>query len=200
MSAGTVIVIVIVAAIALVALVVVVIRQSRRRELRRRFGIEYDRLVDDRESRQRAEAELLMRQRHVGELGIRPLEDKLRDRYAAQWAATQEKFVDTPASAVADAQHLVNAVMRDCGYPLDNREQVISDLSVDHANTLDHFRAVCEVSERVTAGTASTEDMRQAMIHFRVLFAELLGEPEARIGALNGQAAGQPTERIRRSA
>jgi len=177
MSTGTVIAIVLIAAIALAAAAPGVVRQTRRRELRRRFGAEYYRLVDDRQSRRKAEAELVLRQRHVAQLGIRPLDQRQADRCAADWAAAQEKFVDTPVSAVADAQHLVNAVLQDCGYPLMHREQVISDLSVDHASALDHFRAACDISESVRAGTASTEDMRQAMIHYRVLVTELLGQP-----------------------
>src|SRR5712692_3414226 len=176
MSTGTMTVIVVIAVIAVAALVVGGMRQTRRRQLRRRFGAEYDRLVEDRQSRPKAEAELVMRQRHVAKLGIRPLYPELRDRYAAEWAAAQDGFVDMPASAVVDAQHLVNSVLQDCGYPLMHREQVISDLSVDYAGTLDHLRAACEISDRVSAGTASTEDMRQAMIHFRVLFTRLLGQ------------------------
>jgi hypothetical protein len=176
-STGTIIVIVILVVLVVAAIVAGAMTLTRRHQLRRRFGTEYDRLVDDRESKLKAEAELVMRQRHVGQLGIRPLSPALRDRYAADWTAAQEQFVDTPADAVANAQHLVIAVLQDCGYPAMHREQVISDLSVDHASTLDEFRAACVISERVAAGTASTEDMRQAMIHYRALFAELLGQP-----------------------
>lgn len=181
MAVGTITAIVIIVVFALAVVVVGVIRQTRRRKLRRRFGAEYDRLVDDRQNRRQAETELVMRQRHVAKLGIRPLDPGLRDRYAAEWAATQESFVDMPANAVVDAQHLVNAVLQGCGYPLMHREQVISDLSVDHAGTLDHFRAACDISERIGAGTASTEDMRLAMIRYRMVFTELLGQPASTV-------------------
>jgi len=157
-----------------------VITQSRRRRLQHRFGAEYERLVQDRQSRRQAEAELVMRERHVGDLGIRPLTPTAVSRYAAEWTALQERFVDMPADAVADAQRLVVAVLTECGYPTTHREQVISDLSVDHASTLDHFRAACDISERTAAGNASTEDMRQALIHYRSLFIELLGLPAER--------------------
>jgi hypothetical protein len=182
-STGTIIVLVVLAVLVVAAIVTAAATLTRRQQLRKRFGAEYDRLVDDRESKLKAEAELVMRQRHVGQLGIRPLTPALRDRYAADWIAAQEQFVDAPADAVANAQHLVIAALQDCGYPAMHREQVISDLSVDHASTLDEFRAACDISERVSAGTASTEDMRQAMIHYRALFAELLPQPA---GAVTG--------------
>lgn len=181
MSSTAIAVVVIVAVIVLAAVVAGVMRQVRRQQLKQRFGAEYDRLVDDRQSRRQAESELVLRQRHVGELGIKALDPAVRSRYAWGWAVAQEKFVDRPDAAVAEAQQLVNAVLRDCGYPLTHRDQVISDLSVDHASTLDHFRSAAEISERAALGTASTEDLRQAMIHYRVLFAELLGLPESEV-------------------
>jgi hypothetical protein len=175
MSTAAIAAIVIVAVIVLAVVLAGIIRQIRRQQLRQRFGLEYDRLVEDRQSRRVAEAELLMRQRHVGELGIRPLDPALRDRYAAGWASAQEMFVDRPDAAVAKARQLVDAVLRDRGYPLTHLEQVISDLSVNYAHTLDHFRAAADISERTETGAVPTEDMRQAMIHYREIFTELLG-------------------------
>ena len=149
----------------------------RRRRLQQRFGPEYDRLVDERDSKRQAEAELTEREQRVQDLDIQPLTDAARARYAQQWASIQEQFVDAPADAVSGAQFLVADVMTDRGYPVEEDAQIIADLSVGHSGTLDRYRAAEEISHRATAGTASTEDLRQAMNHYRALFADLLGEP-----------------------
>ncbi len=175
MSAG-IIVVIIVVVVVVAALVAVRMVAARRRRLQQRFGPEYDRLVSERDSKRQAEAELTERERRVQDLDIRPLTESARAGYARKWATLQEQFVDTPADAVAASQVLVAAVMNERGYPTDNRDQVLADLSVEHAKTLDHYRAAEEISESATAGTASTEDLRQAMIHYRALFRELLGE------------------------
>jgi hypothetical protein len=151
---------------------------TRRRQLRQRFGAEYDRLVTDRQSKKVAEAELMLRQRHVSGLGIRPLTDSQRDQYAAGWSAVREKFADIPDLAVLDARYLVCAILVGRGYPLIHREQVISDLSVQHSRVLDHFRAASDLADQVSTGAASMLDMREAMAHYRVVIAELLGEPD----------------------
>jgi hypothetical protein len=149
----------------------------RRRRLQQRFGPEYDRLVDERDSRRQAEAELIEREHRVQELDIQPLTDAAKTRFAEQWASIQEQFVDAPADAVSGAQLLVAAVMPECGYPVEEDGQILADLSVTHSGTLDRYRAAEEISHRATAGTASTEDLRQAMIDYRALFGDLLGEP-----------------------
>jgi hypothetical protein len=170
-------VVIIVAAIVVAALLTGLMMAQRRRRLQRRFGPEYDRLVGERDSRLRAEAELTQRERRVRRLDIRPLTDEARARYSVQWAGFQEEFVDRPADAVSASQVLVTAVMKERGYPTDHRDQVQADLSVDHSSTLGHYRAAEQISESGAAGSASTEDLRQAMIHYRALFLELLGEP-----------------------
>jgi hypothetical protein len=149
----------------------------RRRRLRRLFGPEYDRLVGERDSRRTAEAELTGRERRVRDLDIHPLTDLARAGYAGQWASIQEQFVDAPADAVSGAQLLVTAVMTERGYPTEHDGQVLADLSVGHSGTLDRYRAAEEISRSAAAGTASTEDLRQAMIGYRALFGDLLGEP-----------------------
>lgn len=179
MGTGTIAVIAIVIVAVLPVATASAARLIRRRELRQRFGAEYERLVDDRQSRRQAESELAMRERYVGDLGIRPLNPAVADGYAAQWAAVQERFLDEPTAATAQAQDLVVAVLRDCGYPTTHREQVISDLSVDHVSMLDHLRAAYDVSELAAAGRASTQQMLQALIHYRALFTELLGQSPA---------------------
>jgi hypothetical protein len=197
MSAG-IIVVIIVVIVVVAAVVVGMMAARRRRRLQQRFGPEYDRLVGERDSKRQAEAELTERERRVQDLDIRPLTESARAGYAREWATLQEQFVDTPADAVAASQVLVGAVMNERGYPTGNRDQVLADLSVEHAKTLDHYRAAEEISESATAGTASTEDLRQAMIHYRALFRELLGEsadagtgPDATTPARDAVAADQ---------
>jgi hypothetical protein len=175
MSTGT-IVIIIVAILVVVAIVAGVMYDQRRRRLRQRFGPEYDRLVEQTGSKAKAEAELSSRQRRVAGLDIRPLDSAARARYAQDWAAVQEQFVDTPQEAVMAAQRLVMTVMQERGYPTDGGDQVMADLSVDHANVLDHYRSAYGISQRAADNQASTEDLRQGMIHYRALFQDLLGE------------------------
>jgi len=166
----------------------------RRRRLRQRFGPEYDRLVGERDSRRTAEAELTGRERRVRDLDIQPLTDPARAAYAGQWASIQEQFVDAPADAVSGAQLLVAAVMTERGYPAGHDDQVLADLSVGHSRTLDRYRAAEEISRSAAAGTASTEDLRQAMIGYRALFDDLLGEPADTGSAADADTTEQFTE------
>jgi len=176
MSTG-IIVAIVVAVIVVAALVIGVLAVMRRRRLQQRFGPEYDRVVGERDSKLKAESELAERERRVRDLDIQPLTDSARASYSAQWAALQERFVDAPADAVTGCQLLVAAVMTDRGYPTDHQDQVLADLSVEHSDTLDHYRAAEQISASAASGTASTEDLRLAMIHYRALFSDLLGDP-----------------------
>jgi hypothetical protein len=178
MSTGT-IVIIIVAILVVVAIIAGVAYDVRRRRLRERFGPEYDRLVEETGSRTKAEAELASRQRRVAGLDIRPLDPAARARYLENWAAVQEQFVDSPQEAVMAAQRLVMTVMKERGYPTEGGGQMVADLSVDHANVLDHYRSAYDISQRAADNQASTEDLRQAMIHYRSLFQDLLGDTSA---------------------
>lgn len=174
MSTGDIIAIVIV--VIIVAAAAAAIAYSRRqRQLRRRFGPEYDRLVAEHHSRRKAEAELTGRQRRVRDLNIRPLDQAAQARYTQEWEAVQAHFVDTPGGAVLDAQRLMMTVMNERGYPTEEEDQILADLSVDHANVLDHYRVASSTAQGATGGTAATEDLRQAMIHYRVLFRDLVG-------------------------
>jgi hypothetical protein len=171
----------------LVILAVVVIAVAAvagwRYRLRRQFGPEYDRAVAEQHGVLRAEAELTGRHRRVRRLDIRPLSDDARRRYAADWTEIQERFVDAPQAAVMQANSLVAAVMTERGYPNADDEQAMADLSVDHAQTVGHFRAARQITGQLsddgTYGDADTEALRQALIHYRALFADLLGEPDA---------------------
>ena len=178
MSIG-IIVGIVVAVIVVGAVVLGMMTVFRRRRLQQRFGPEYDRVVGERDSRREAEAELTERERRVQGLDIQPLTDMARAGYAGRWTSIQEQFVDAPANAVSGAQFLVADVMTERGYPAGqhDQDQVLADLSVEHSGTLDRYRAAEEISGKADAGTASTEDLRQAMVHYRALFADLLGEP-----------------------
>jgi hypothetical protein len=178
----------VIAAVVIVAAVVVtgVTAVRRRRRLQQRLGPEYDRLPGEHDSKRKAESELTGRERRVRGLDIQPLIDSARASYALQWAAIQEQFVDAPEDAVASSHVLVVAVVSELGYPAADPEQVLADLSVEHAATLDRSRAAEETSPSAAAGTASTEDLRLAMIDYRSLFRDLVGEPAE---AGNGSSA-----------
>ena len=175
MSAGAVVAIIV--AIVVVLLVIGALTMARRRRLQRRFGPEYDRVAGEMHSRRKADAELAERERRVRSLDIRPLDETARARYAGEWTGIQERFVDQPEEAVAQAGILVTSVMKDRGYPTEGYEQILADLSVEHANTLDHYRRAHEASLQAEGGKVSTEDLRLAMLHYRALFGDLLGQP-----------------------
>jgi hypothetical protein len=169
-------VLVIILLIVVAAAGVVIVRQRRSQQLQEGFGPEYGRTLADRGDRREAEAELLERQERHGQLEIRELEPHVRERYADRWRAAQRTFVDQPAAAVGEADALVSKVMRDRGYPVeDDFERRAADISVDHPVVVENYRSAHEISERADRSEASTEDLRQAMIHFRELFDELLG-------------------------
>jgi FtsZ-interacting cell division protein ZipA len=174
------IVIVAIILIALIVAAVLVMRQRRSQQLQEGFGPEYDRTVEERGGdRREAEAELRERRERREQFEVRELEPAARDRYAERWRAAQRRFVDEPAPAVGEADALVIEVMRDRGYPVaDEFDQRAADVSVDHPEVVEHYRAAHDISGRATAGDASTEDLRQAMVHFRALFVELLGADE----------------------
>jgi Tfp pilus assembly protein PilX len=175
MSSATVTVIIVVVVL-VVALIIAATMTARRRRLQQRFGPEYDRAVSEQDSRLRAEAELTERERRVRKLGIKPLSEAARTRYLEQWQGIQENFVDAPETAVADAYTLVTTVMRERGYPATDDDQAMADLSVEHASTVSHFRAAQEITRNVADGNVDTEELRQALIHYRELFTDLLGE------------------------
>ena len=166
-------------AVLLVALVVagvVIVRQRRSAQLQEGFGPEYGRTLAERGDRREAEAELSERRERHEQLEIRELEPELRERYSDRWQAAQRTFVDQPAAAVGEADRLVSEVMRERGYPVeDDFDRRAADISVEHPVVVENYRSAHEISGRATRDEASTEDLRQAMIHFRELFDELLG-------------------------
>ena len=175
MSTGAIIGIVI-AVIVVVAVVVVASAEMRRARLRRQFGPEYDRLVKKLGSKRKADAELAERERRVRALNIRELSPEQQASYSGDWAAVQERFVDTPAEAVGAAHVLIGNVMRDRGYPVDDRTATMDALSVHHGRAMEGYRATMDLR----TDSASTEQLREAMIHYRALFEDLTGLREGR--------------------
>jgi hypothetical protein len=166
-----------------VAVVVVVLaavawyvtRARGRRELQERLGPEYDRTVAEAPSRREAESELRERVERRDELEIRPLSEQARERYARAWEAAQARFVDDPEGAIGEADELIQSAMRERGYPVEDFEQRSADLSVDYPHVVEHYREGHGIARRSIRGEADTESLRQAMVHYRALFAELIG-------------------------
>jgi hypothetical protein len=152
----------------------VVMRNRRTEDLRRRFGTEYDLALKTTGNRADAEAELASRTKRVERLDIRPLSAGDHDRFADRWRSTQASFVDNPAGAVSDAEKLVEEVMRTRGYPIGDFDQRAADISVDHPRFVENFRAARTLAVANQSGAARTEDLRQAMVHYRALFEDLL--------------------------
>ncbi|MGK4585172.1 hypothetical protein [Kitasatospora sp. HPMI-4] len=176
MSTGTLIEIIVPIAVVLILLAVTAWYLTRRRRLQERFGPEYDRTVQRSESRFAAERELHAREQRHDRLDIKPLPAAARERYAEDWTQVQQRFVDQPDEAVQQADRLVTVLMRERGYPTEGYEQQLRDLSVEHGRTLEHFRAAHAVNAEVRDHQATTEELRGAMVHYRALFDELLGD------------------------
>jgi len=168
------------ATVMLIAAVLILFRRQRTQKLRSKFGPEYGRAVQDSGGAAKAEARLQAREKRVGHYGLRPLTREERQRFESDWRKLQGRFVDNPKDATALADTLLGEVMSARGYPPDSDfDRRLEDLSVDHAQTVQNYRAAHDMALRHARGEASTEDMRQAMIHYRTLFDELVDQPEA---------------------
>lgn len=177
MNDTTTVIIVLLVAVAAIALIAVAAsRQSRTRRasLKRRFGPEYDRALLFYGNAARAERELAAREKRMARFHLRDLDDVTRQRFTTAWAAVQSRFIDNPAQAVVTANDLVKEVMLAIGYPADEFEQRTADLSVAHPNVVQHYRAAHQLAESNQSGQASTEELRQAVVHYRALFSELV--------------------------
>jgi hypothetical protein len=174
--------------IAIVSLVAVVVaavaaiislRKRKTERLRSKFGgAEYARALQDGGNRRHGEAGLDQRTERVEAFHIRPLGLADRARFLRSWRGVQERSVDGPAGAVAEADQLLGDVMSTRGYPVSDFEQRAADISVDHPLVLNNYRTAHETALRQMRGEASTEDLRQAMVHYRTLFEELVNGPE----------------------
>jgi hypothetical protein len=160
---------VIVGVVIVVALVVWQgLRARRTRTLQGRFGPEYDRTIERADGKREAEADLSARAKRRDELDIRPLPTASRERYVDEWQRVQARFVDDPRGAVQEADALIQSVMRERGYPVDDFDQRAADISVDHPRVVENYRSGHRLS------TGDTEEQRQAMVHYRALFEELV--------------------------
>jgi hypothetical protein len=148
-------------------------RRSSER-LRERFGPEYERTVHEVGDVRKAEASLAARAKRVEAFHLRPLSPDEADRYSAAWQRVQSQFVDDPGRAISEADKLVGEVMTARGYPVGEFDQRVEDVSVDHPDVVMNYRAAREIAVQHGQGRANTEDLRQAMVHYRALFRDLL--------------------------
>jgi hypothetical protein len=149
-------------------------QQRRHRALRDQFGPEYDHAVESYGERDQAEKALEARAERVAALHIRPLESEESARYSETWRQVQTQFVDDPEHAIAEADRLCAEVMQARGYPIGDFEQRAADVSVDHPAVVEHYRAAHAIALEAERGSASTEQLRQAMVHYRTLFEDLI--------------------------
>ena len=184
---------IVVAVVVVVAVLIVagIIGSRRRRSghLKDRFGREYDRTLEATGSRSKAEADLEDREKRVEKLHIRALEPDERREFLDRWSDVQARFVDDPARAVAFADALLGDVMKARGYPVSDFDQRAGDISVDHPVVVEHYHKAHDIAVRHGRGEASTEDLRQAMIHYRALFDNLVG---AQAPAASAERAPEP--------
>jgi hypothetical protein len=168
----------IVIAIAVAAIVLAaawaLVRARRTKTLREGFGPEYDRVAADAPTRREAESELLARQERHKSFDIEELSPERRDHYLARWTEVQASFVDEPDKAVARADSLIQEVMRERGYPVDDFDTRAGDLSVDYPDVVDNYRAAHGIRVAQERGKATTEDLRRAVQHYRALFSDLV--------------------------
>jgi hypothetical protein len=164
----------VVAIVAIAAAVWMYMQKKRTEQLRSRFGPEYERVVETGGDRRKAEATLQERQKRVEKLDIRPLPNEDRQRFQLAWTRDQAMFVDDPQGAVAEADRLIEEVMRARGYPIGDFNQRAADISVDHPMVIENYRIAHDIALMDRRGEASTEDLRKALVHYRALFEELL--------------------------
>lgn len=165
---------VLIALTVLLAVVLAATGRRRTRRLKQHFGLEYEHAVEDAGDRRAAENELVARERNRKRLDIVALTPEAHRRYSEQWIEVQRSFVDDPASAVGYADRLVTEVMRERGYPISDFDQRASDISVDHPGTVEHYRAAHTLHLAQEKADIGTEAQRQAFVHYRALFEELL--------------------------
>ena len=165
---------VLIAIILIGAIVWITLSRVRSQRLRQRFGSEYERTIRTEGNVRKAEAALEARAKRVARLHIRPLDSTDAQRFDAAWRAVQARFVDDPRGAVTEADRLVGEVMAARGYPVGDFEQRVADVSVDHPDVVMNYRAAREIALQHAEGRATTEDLRQAMVHYRALFRDLL--------------------------
>jgi FtsZ-interacting cell division protein ZipA len=177
----------------IIFLVALLLMQRRRsQQLQTRFGPEYDRAVRQYGDQKHAEEELAARERRVTRFRIVPLSRDDAARFAEAWQSVQNRFVDDPHAAVQEADQKVRELMQRRGYPVADFEQQAADLSVDHPIVVENYRTAHQIALRNEGGTASTEELRKAVVHYRAIFDELLevGKPRQPIRASETEPKG----------
>jgi hypothetical protein len=189
-SASDIALVIVLVVVAAAAVSVWLWRRNRRTErLRTQFGgAEYDRAVEKGGTRRHWEAGLEERTQRVEGFHVRPLALADRAAFLESWRGVQARFVDGPAGAVTEADHLLGDVMAVRGYPVSDFEQRAADISVDHPLVLENYRTAHDIALRQTRGQASTEELRLAMVHYRTLFDELVNEPVAPLATAASRA------------
>jgi hypothetical protein len=182
--------IVIAVALLVVIGVVLILRRQKSEQLRKHYGAEYERAVQQHGDARHAEVALVEREKRVEKFSIRSLPADERQRYLNDWALVQRRFVDDPALAITEADTLVNSVMAARGYPMADFEQRAADVSVNYPGVVQNYRLARQIVLRHTQGQSTTEELRQAMVHFRSLFEELLAPSKAeKIGVTHERIA-----------
>jgi hypothetical protein len=177
-------IVVIAAVVIVVALIAwAATRKRKTDELRERFGPEYDRALSRDGGRREGESELRERVERHDALNIQPLSPDAAARYREEWRDVQARFVDSPDESLRRADGLITEVMQRRGYPMSDFEQRSADLSVEHAQTVQDYRAAHAISMQASQGQASTEDQRQGMVHYRALFDDMVGSGAETDGA-----------------
>jgi hypothetical protein len=148
----------------------------RSQALRRKFGPEFERLASERESAHAAERELRERERRHAELKLKELSAESRQWYSEQWQQLQARFVESPDEAVGQADELITRLIKERGYPVNDFDEQVDMLSVEHAKTIGDYRTAHDIAQRHAQGKADTEELRQAVVHYRQLMADLLGQ------------------------
>lgn len=170
------IIVILVVIVALVAAGLALAFYMRRKALREKFGPEYERLASEKDSVAEVERELRDRERRHSRLELKELSGESRAFYTEQWQQLQSRFVESPEQAVGQADELVTRLIKERGYPVAEFDEQASLLSVEHAKTVSDYRTAHEIAQRHGQGQADTEELRQAVVHYRELVADLLGE------------------------
>jgi hypothetical protein len=181
MDNNTLMAVVVAVVLVVAVLALLLTRRRRTKALRERFGPEYDRTLSTTGKVSEAERVLHEREKRVAGFSLRHITPEEARRFTTSWKNVQARFVDDPRTAVLEADRLIGDVMRARGYPVEDPARQLEDLSVEHARVIEHYRAGRAIVMRHEQGAASTEDLRQAMVHFRALFDELMSSAAAAV-------------------
>ena len=198
MDAKSVMALAAVVAILVVVAVALISRRRKSKKIQQHFGPEYEHtVIQQHGDARRAEAELAEREKRMEAFPLRTLSPIDREAYAMEWAAVQRHFIDDPSAAVGTADRLVGCVMIDRGYPMTNFEQRAADISVSYPAVVQNYRTAHAIVMRHADGQATTEELRQAMVHYRFLFDELLqpGAEQTKVQPITQKGRGVAQER-----